>query len=123
MASTLVSLLRDRDEAGLAALLAEDVRFHSPVADYAGRADVAHLFALISGVLRDLSPVREVTSGPHVTTFFESGPLQGVLDQRYDEADRLAEATLMLRPFSALRQAIAEMGTALQSAPLPSARR
>ncbi|MGC7094907.1 nuclear transport factor 2 family protein [Amycolatopsis lurida] len=119
---TLVPLLRERDEAGLAALLADDVRFHSPVADYTGRADVAHLFGLISGVLRDISPEREVGSWPHVTTFFTSGGLQGVLDERYDESDRLAEATLMLRPLSLLHQAIAEMGDALRSAPLPSTR-
>lgn len=117
---TLVSLLRDRDEAGLAALLAEDVRFHSPVADYEGQADVAHLFGLISGVLRDITPEREVGSWPHVTTFFSCDGLQGVLDQRYDSSDRLAEATLMLRPLSLLQKKIAEMGEALRTAPLPS---
>ncbi|MBN6038044.1 nuclear transport factor 2 family protein [Amycolatopsis sp. 195334CR] len=119
---TLLPLLRDRDEAGLAALLADDVRFHSPVADYAGRADVAHLFGLISGVLRKITPDREVGSWPHVTTFFSSGGLRGVLDERYDSSDHLVEATLMLRPLSLLQQKIAEMGAALRATPLPSAR-
>ncbi|WP_162788244.1 nuclear transport factor 2 family protein [Amycolatopsis albispora] len=121
MASTLVSLLRERDKAGLNALLAEDVRFHSPVADYAGRADVAHLFGLVSGVLREISPTREISDGPHVTTFFDSGALQGVLDQRYEEG-LLAEATLMLRPLAPLQASIAEMAAALEAAPLPSTR-
>ncbi|MFI6031713.1 nuclear transport factor 2 family protein [Amycolatopsis magusensis] len=126
MSSALVPLLRAQDESGLAGLLADDVRFHSPVADYSGRADVAHLFGLIAGVLKDISPVREVTDGSHVTTFIEAmfgdGNLQGVLDQRYDNENRLTEATLLLRPLGVLHRAIAEMGDALQAAPLPSTR-
>lgn len=100
--------------------------FHSPVADYEGRADVAHLLSLTVTVVRDVQPTRELEDGTGKTTFIsgvvEARPLQGVLDERYDEHGRLTEATLMLRPLAALRIAVAAMGAALQAAPLPSAR-
>jgi hypothetical protein len=35
-------------------VVAEEVRFHSPAADYAGRADVMHVFAAISSVLDEV---------------------------------------------------------------------
>jgi hypothetical protein len=126
MASPLVTLLQAPDRDALDALLADAARFHSPVADYEGRADVAHLLWLIASVVGDIRPTRELADGAATTTFFDAAvdgrALQGVLDERYDERGRLVEATLMLRPFATLRIAIAAMAAALEEEPLPSAR-
>lgn len=126
MSSPLITLLQDQDPDSLVALLADGVRFHSPVADYEGRADVAHLFTLIGSVLRDVETDREVEDGATRTTFFrgsaESRPLQGILDEHYDDSGRLTEATLMLRPLSSLHVAVSAMAAALAESPLPSAR-
>ena len=126
MASPLATLLQAPDRDALGALLADAARFHSPVADYEGRADVGHLLALIATVVGDIRPTRELADAMATTTFFDAAvegrPLQGVLDERYDERGRLVEATLMLRPFATLRVAIAAMAAALEAEPLPSAR-
>ena len=126
MASPLVTLLQAPDRDALGALLADEARFHSPVADYDGRADVAHLLALIASVVGDIRPTRALADGAATTTFFDAAvdgrALQGVLDERYDERGRLVEATLMPRPFATLRIAIAAMAAALEEEPLPSAR-
>jgi hypothetical protein len=126
MTSPLVAWLQAPDAEGLEALLSDAVRFHSPVTDYQGRADVAHLLGLISGVVSDVRPTRELGDGATTITCI-SGlvgdlPVQGVVDERYDEHGRLIDLTLMLRPLSALRVAVAAMATALAAAPLPSAR-
>jgi hypothetical protein len=105
--------------------LADDVRFHSPVADYQGRADVAHLFGLIARVLEDVVVTRTVSDGDATITFLTATvggrALDGVLDEHRDAAGRLVEATLLLRPYTALRGAIGKMGELLEADPLPSA--
>lgn len=126
MPSPLVALLQAPDRQALDALLAEAVLFHSPVADYEGRADVAHLLSLITTVLRDLQASRELVDGAASTTYItatvDARPVQGVLDEHYDGAGRLIDVTLMLRPFATVRVAIAAMAAGLASDPLPSAR-
>jgi hypothetical protein len=126
MPSPLIALLQAPDRDALDALLAEAVRFHSPVADYEGRADVAHLLSLIATVVHDVQPTRELEDGTAKTTFIsgdvEAQPVQGVLDERYDEHGLLIDATLMLRPLATLRIAVAAMAAALDAEPLPSAR-
>ncbi len=103
------------------------MRFHSPVADYEGRSDVAYLLSLIATVLEELRATRELGTSASLTTFLEASvngrPIQGVLDERHDEVGRLVEATLMLRPLSALRAAVDAMAQALHEEPLPSQRR
>lgn len=126
MASPLIGLLQAPDREALEALLHESVRFHSPVADYDGRQDVAHLFCLIATVVQDIQPTRELEDETATTTFMsgvvEGNPVQGVLDERYDQHARLVDATLMLRPFATLRIAAARMAAALDAEPLPSTR-
>ncbi len=58
-------------------------------------------------------------TGPKVV---DGLPVEGVLDEHYDEHDLLIDATLMLRPYATLRRAIAEMARALHATPLPSGR-
>lgn len=127
MASQLLPLLQSGDRARLAGALADSVLFHSPVADYELRDDVSHLLAHIAAVLDDVGATREVTDGTSTTTFVtataQGRPLDGVLDERVDEAGLVIEAKLLLRPLRNLRVAIAAMGDALEADPLPSTRR
>ena len=126
MTSTLLPLLRQPDRAELDALLATDVAFHSPFADYSGPADVAHLFSMIPTVVHDIAPTRVVEDDGGRTTFFDASAddraLQGVLDERYDDSGHLVDATLFIRPYATLRIAMARMGAALEADPLPSKR-
>src|SRR5215213_7908934 len=86
MTSTLLPLMSAPDRTELDALLAPDVAFHSPFADYAGRPDVAHLLSMIPSVVHDIAPTRVVESDGGRTTFFDASAgdrtLQGVLDER-----------------------------------------
>jgi len=122
--SPIVALLQDPDRRALTELVSESVRFHSPVADYEGRRDVAHLLLLIGNVLEDLRPTRELRTSTTHTTFLEaivSGrPIQGVFDEHHDASGRVLEATLMLRPLGVLHTAVQAMAEALDSEPLPS---
>lgn len=124
MASTLLDFLNTPGATSLDELLTEEVRFHSPVADYEGRADVAHLFTLIAGVLEGVRPGRTLSAAGDRATFFSGlavgRPIEGVLRERHDEQGVVEEATLMLRPLSALQAAVRSMTDALEDSPLPS---
>ena len=126
MMQTVLSLLERPDPPTLEALLAPDVQFHSPFADYSGRADVAHLFATIATVLRDIETTRVLVDDRGRTTFLaatvDDHPLQAVLDERLDDDGRLVDSTLFIRPYSTLRVAMSRMGAALETSPLPSRR-
>jgi hypothetical protein len=111
----LVTALRARDSAALSKVLADDVAFHSPVADYEGKETVLHLLTLASGLLEGFD-VRSRLGGNHVTaTFIASGELHGVLHERR-EGDRVVELTLMLRPLRPMLDTIKRMGAALERA-------
>jgi hypothetical protein len=79
----------------------------------------------ISTVLEDVSESRTLNEGEMRTTFFtaqiEGHDLDGVLDERFDENGRIAEATLLLRPYRALGVAVDHMRARLAEHPLPSA--
>ena len=68
-ATTLLDALAGQDARALGELVAEDVRFRSPAADYAGRDDVVHLLATIGGVVSDVRPTRTLVDGRSTTTF------------------------------------------------------
>ncbi|UQT55428.1 hypothetical protein M4V62_10160 [Streptomyces durmitorensis] len=117
-------------------LLARDVVFHSPVADYSGRDDVAHLFPKIGECLTGIEPLREFTdpgtgSGKDgaerqtVTTFTADvgeESVYGTFVQQVDANGQLTEATLLLRPLHTLTAAVSRMRDALSADPLPSRR-
>ena len=104
--------------------LSEHVVFHSPVRDYSGRADVAHILMTIGGVLDDIEVQRELIAERHVVTIITAahGPnrLSGVLDETYDAFGCVERATLLLRPLSAVLDAITAIRAALEQSPLPS---
>lgn len=121
--STLLAAL---SRAAPADLVADEVRFSSPFADYAGRADVLHLFGLIGQVLHEPVVTGGATDGVWTYTSFtgsvDGRELEAVVRERHDNAGRLAHALLFLRPYESLRAAMNAMGQRLADAPLPSAR-
>lgn len=122
----LIDVLARADAGALAALVAENVTFSSPVADYHGRADVVHMLGLVARVLRDPVTTSEATVGGDRVTMLtarvDGHEVEGVLRERHDDEGRLVHATLFLRPYRALRTAIAAMGRMLADSPLPSTR-
>jgi hypothetical protein len=108
----------------LPGLLADDATFSSPVTDYAGRQNVAHLLGLIAQVVEDVRPGQEWRDGNDTvsafTARFQGEEMQGMLREQYDGSNALAHVTLYLRPYRTLRAAIARMGELLAGSPLPS---
>lgn len=115
-------------------LLARDVVFHSPVADYSGRDDVAHLLPKIGQCLSGVERLREFTAAgtgraegeQHGVTTFSAKVGEenayGVLVQQTNGDGQLTEATLLIRPLKALTAAVSRMREALSADPLPSRR-
>jgi hypothetical protein len=126
MPIALNDLLAAASAADVAGLLEEDVVFHSPVADYRGRTDVAHLLATIASCISPPQAGEQLIGARSAATAFESivggRRLDGVLVQRCSDRELLAEATLLLRPLAVLKVAIAGMRDALATDPLPSTR-
>ncbi|MGV9680250.1 nuclear transport factor 2 family protein [Nocardia sp. NPDC003482] len=114
---------RSGDTAGVVARLAEDAVFSSPVADYHGRANVAHMLGLIATVLDEVAETgRWHGAGDELFAFAAraaGGELQGLVREEFTEDGRLAHVTLFLRPLRALRAAIATMAARLEDSPLP----
>jgi hypothetical protein len=107
----------------LTELLSEDVTFSSPVADYHGRENAAHMLGLIATVLDDIAPVRrwgdERESLSAFTARVDDAELQGILREEGDPAGKLVQVTLFLRPYRVLRAAIAKMQQRLADSPMP----
>ena len=124
MQSKLLAVTHPDPENRLDSALSEDVVFHSPVRDYRGRADVAHILMTIGGVLDEIDAQREFVGERQVVTIISATHgdhrMNGVLDETYDALGRVERATLLLRPLSALLAAITRMRTALERSPLPS---
>jgi hypothetical protein len=106
-------------------VLAEQVRFRSPYADYAGRADVAHLAGLIRDLLVEVEPLQALHGDGAAMTQFEGRVagevVQGVVVEQHDEAGRVVDVMLTLRPYPGLRAAMAAMRERMDASPLPGA--
>ncbi len=124
MQSKLLLLTKLDHENRLENVLSEQVVFHSPVRDYHGRADVAHILMTIGSVLDEIEAQRELVVERQVVTiitaFRGDHQMTGVLDESYDALGRVERATLLLRPLSTLLDAITGMRDALERSPLPS---
>src|SRR5690349_4577199 len=107
-------------------LLAEDVVFSSPFADYQGREDVSHLFGLIARVIEAPTEGGTASDGRWLYTALSGGVegrrVDAVVRERRDDAGRLTHAVLFLRPYRSLRAAMEAMGSLLATEPLPSTR-
>jgi hypothetical protein len=121
---TLHDLIAPVDPAAVAALLAHDVVFHSPVADYQGRADVSHMLAAVGRCLRFSEPSDHMTGARSTAISFVTAVKErradGVLIVRCTDDSVVCELTLLLRPLAVLRLAIAAMRDELEVQPLPS---
>ena len=104
--------------------LSQNVVFHSPVRDYRGRADVAHILMTIGGVLDEIEARRELVAERQVITIITAvhgdHRMSGILDETHDAVGQVERATLLLRPLSTLLEAITAMRAALERSPLPS---
>jgi ketosteroid isomerase-like protein len=117
----LLSAIRARDREALAALVADDVVFHSPATTYRGRDQVVDLLVLIGSVLEDVTATREVETVTFVKGYSDGEELNGVLVEITDDDGRIAEITLLLRPLAALQMAVRRMARALAEGPKPDA--
>jgi hypothetical protein len=115
----LLSAIGERDREALAAMVADDVVFHSPVTTYHGRDQVVDLLALIGSVLDDVTATREVETVTFVKGHMEGEELDGVLVESRDSDGRIAEITLLLRPLATLQAAVRRMARALAERPDP----
>jgi len=101
------------DLAAVAALLADDVVFHSPVSHkpYRGREQVGWILATVATVFEDFTYVAEAENGRQSMLRFRAHigdrQLEGVDLIERDEAGKVAALTVMVRPLSAL-QALGE---------------
>ncbi len=124
MKSKLLPLTPRDPEHRLDNALSEDVVFHSPVRDYRGRADVAHILTTIGNVLDKVEAEGELVSERQVVTIITAthgeNRMTGVLDETFDALGRVKRATLLLRPLSTLLEAITAMRAALERSPLPT---
>ncbi|WAL68133.1 hypothetical protein ORV05_10315 [Amycolatopsis cynarae] len=114
------------DHGPLSEALAEHVTFSSPVADYHGRGDVAHMLGLIAGVLEGVERTGEwgdERDAVYALVARVGGQdVQGLLREERTGTGELAHITLFLRPYPVLRTAIGRMREALERTPLPSVR-
>lgn len=124
MPSKLLSLTHRGPENQLRNSLSEQVVFHSPVRDYHGPADVTHILMTIGDVLDGIDARRELVADRELITIIDAAHadhrMSGVLVETYDAMGRVERVTLLLRPLSALLEAITAMRTALERSPLPS---
>ena len=122
----LIDAFADPSSAGVEQTFDDDIRFRSPFADYAGRAEVAHLVTLIRNVLVKVEPVRQLHEQQVTISLFEARvaeeEVQGFLFEERDAGGRLVDVMLTIRPYSGLRAAMKAMQARMEAAPLPSAR-
>jgi len=118
-------LVSSRNPAGLDAILADDVVFHSPVvhAPQAGKGITTQYLAAAFHVFFNdtFRYVREVC-GPHdaVLEFqveIDGIAVNGVDMLKWDEAGRIVEFKVLIRPLKAINLIHQKMGAMLQSMP------
>ena len=109
---SVLKAMVDGDRDALDALVADDVVFNGPASAYRGREQVVEVLAIGGGVLQGLTATREpaaIGTGETLTLIeasVEGEQLDGVLLERTDEAGRVAEVTILLRPLGPLQTAI-----------------
>ncbi len=104
----------------VAALLAPDIVFHSPVTfhPFIGRDTVSRLLALVADTFEDFRYTDELeTDGAHALIFranVAGKELEGIDLLRFDDDGLIADFTVMIRPLSGLipfAQAMGEKAT------------
>ena len=99
--------------------LADDVVFHSPAVHrpYEGREATATILRAVARVLEDFRYVDVVDRGDVALLKFRAHvgdrELEGWDELRFDDADRIREFTVMIRPLSGLQAVVERMHAAL----------
>lgn len=123
MPSPIVSALRSGETGSLAGVLADDVVFSSPVADYHGRESVSRMLAFIAQVVADVVPGREWhderDSVYAFTAHVGGAQVQGLMREQSGSSGLLTGVTLFLRPYAVLRTAIAAMRQLMEEPTFP----
>lgn len=102
-------------------LFAPDVVFHSPAVyePYEGIEALGVLLSNVAEVFEDFRYVDQVETGDTAVLVFEARvgekELNGVDILRFGEDGRIAEMTVMVRPFSGLQALLEEMGRRLSA--------
>ena len=95
------------DTPSAAALLAPDATFHSPIRDYAGAEQIDSVWQAVAGVIHSAQPLSVHERDGETIAFFAATineqPVDGVLRTLDDDANRVRDITLMIRPWAALK--------------------
>jgi hypothetical protein len=115
--------VESKDFGSILDALAPDVQFRSPAvfAPYAGRETVGALLRVVGVVIAEELVYRwQVRDGDReilcFTTRVGGREVEGVDLLRYDDAGRVAELVVMMRPLTGLTAVRDAIGTALQAA-------
>ena len=115
--SDLVEALQTRDTSALDSVLGAEVTFRSPVRTYRDRDEVLHLLSTLAGLFDEARQVRRWGGPQGAATYLavriDDLRLDGLLEEVHDEHGRVVELTLMLRPLTAMLEAVERMGRAL----------
>jgi ketosteroid isomerase-like protein len=117
----LLGAIRERDREALAAMVADDVVFHSPVTTYRGRDQVVDLLAILGSVFEDITRTREVETVTFLKGHAGGEELDGALVEIKDGDGRVAEITLLLRPLAGIQAGVRLMARALAEGADPTA--
>jgi ketosteroid isomerase-like protein len=115
----LLAAIATGDRAEVAAMVSDNVVYHSPGTTYRGREQVVDVLGVAPAVIANLTSTREpVAIGGEDSVTFVTGTVDdervhGVLIELRDEAGRVAEITLLLRPLSAVQAAVRLLARAL----------
>jgi len=111
-ARRLVDAFLAGDAPSAAELLAPDATFHSPIRDYAGAERIDSVWRAVAGVVTDARPTSLHERDRETIAFFAGAikdqPVDGVLRTLTDD-DRVADITLMLRPWAALKAGLTDV--------------
>jgi hypothetical protein len=103
----------------LGAILAGEVKFHSPFVwrPKDGKAVAVKILTTVVTVFEDFRYVREIIDGPHAALEFEARvgelTLRGVDLIQFDEDGKIIDFEVMIRPANALQALGVEMGRKL----------
>jgi hypothetical protein len=112
-ARRLINAFLAGDAASAAAMLAPAASFHSPIRDYRGAQQIDAVWRAVAGVIQDARPTSVYERDGETIAFFagaiKGNAVDGVLRTLTDESDRVADVTLMVRPWAALKAGLADI--------------
>jgi hypothetical protein len=99
----LRAAMEARDLGPLRAALAEDVVLRSPIfsVPFEGRDEALDLFEVLFEVFGEMTYTSDVPGDPHIFIWscqVDGEPLEGVDTVRYDDAGKIAEVVVYMRP-------------------------